>query len=391
MSVTEYASGPLTGVRVLDLTRMLPGNLCTLALAQLGAEVIKIEDKGAGDYMRDFGLQVDDAGVCHHSVNRGKLSVTLDLKDERDRVRFEELVRTADVLVESFRPHVLDRLGYSVENLQALSPTLIVASISGYGSTGPLSQLPGHDLNYLAFTGMLDRLRSDDTVSVPPPLPLSDRVGGGLLPALLIVAYLGTAKATGKGVWIDAAMVEGIALLPHVLVNDLLNGVRFNGPRDSFLGGALACYGTYALLDGQVAVAALEQKFWNTVCDVVGDLDQYRLNHEEPGVQDAIRVRLTQYFSERTKVDVELLFGNRDACVSVVQSYEDMLSSDQAAARGFVVRDPALPVPVLAFPAMVDGRRLPERGPAPAQGEHNRQIFESIGLPDSDEVVLVNE
>jgi crotonobetainyl-CoA:carnitine CoA-transferase CaiB-like acyl-CoA transferase len=371
---------PLSGVRVLDLSRLLPGNLCTLALAFLGAEVIKVEDPGPGDYMREFGLQVDGAGVCHHSVNRGKLSVTIDLKEEVGRRRFEALVRTADVLVESFRPGVLARLGYSADRLQELSPRLVVASISGYGSTGPLAQQAGHDLNYLAFSGLLDRLRDENAPSIGPPLPLCDLVGGGLLPALLITAYLHTARATGKGVWIDSAMAEGIALLPHVLLTDLLNGATFNGPRDSLLGGGLACYSTYLLADGQVAVAALESKFWNTVCDIVGGLEPYRFEHQRPEFQPAIHDRLTTYFAALSRADVESLFSGRDACVTVVQSYEEMLASEQAAARQFVIQDPALPVPVLAFPAVINGKRLQERGPAPAQGQDNQAVFNSLGL-----------
>ncbi|GAA1868823.1 CaiB/BaiF CoA-transferase family protein [Pseudonocardia ailaonensis] len=371
---------PLAGVRVLDLTRLLPGNLCTLALAQLGAEVIKVEDTGAGDYMRGFGRQVDGAGVCHHSVNRGKLSVTLDLKDVADRERFEALVATADVLVESFRPGVMGRLGYDVETLHGIRPSLVIASISGYGSNGPLSQEAGHDLNYLAFSGLLDRLRPQLGPSVGPPLPLADLVGGGLVPALLITAFVGQARQSRRGVWIDAAMAEGIALLPHVLINDLLNGQPSTGPRSSLLDGGLACYGTYALTDGQVAIASLEIKFWLTVCDLVGGLDDYRGKHEDPASQPAIRRRLTEYFLGRSRADIEAVFGGRDACVTVVRSYEEMLESDQAKARDFLVDHPDLPVPVLAFPAMVDGRRLAERGPAPAHGEHNSHVFGALGL-----------
>jgi alpha-methylacyl-CoA racemase len=372
------ASLPLTGLRVLDLTRMLPGNMCTLALALLGAEVIKVEDTAAGDYMREFGLQIGGTGACHLSVNRGKLSVTLDLKLEDDRRKFVALVKTADVLVESFRPGVLDRLGYSVKRLHEIKPQLVVASLSGYGATGPLAQQAGHDLNYLAFAGMLERLQPESGKSVPPPLPLADLVGGGILPAMLIVAYLRRASASGIGAWIDASLAEGIALLPHVLINDLVAGKTFDSPQDSFLGGGLACYDTYRLTDGQVAVAALEARFWNIVCDIIGGLDEYRTDHLCAEDQAKIRVQLTMFFAERSRAEIRELFGDRDTCVTVVQSYEEMLVSPQAQVRGFVVCDPNQPAPVLAFPAMVDGARLPERGPAPTQGEHNETVFREL-------------
>jgi alpha-methylacyl-CoA racemase len=380
--LSVFGEAPLRGVRILDLTRLLPGNLCTLALSQLGAEVVKVEDIGAGDYMREFGIQVDGAGVCHHSVNRGKLSVTLDLKKPHGQKRFEALVATSDALVESFRPGVLARLGYDVETLHRIRPSLVIASISAFGSNGPMSQVAGHDLNYLAFTGLLDRLRRDGQRSVTPPLPLVDLVGGGLIPALLVTAYLSTARRTGKGVWIDAAMADGVALLPHVLLNDLLNGARVEGPGDSLLGGALACYDTYELADGQVAVGALETKFWNNLCDVVGTLDDLREHQQERPFQEAIRGRLAEYFGRRSKADVEGAFAGIDACVTVVQSYEEMLTSAQAQARGYVVHDPSFAVPVVAFPAMVDGKRLPERGPAPRQGEHNDVVFASLDLQE---------
>jgi alpha-methylacyl-CoA racemase len=378
--MSEPAALPLTGIRVLDLTRLLPGNMCTLALAMLGAEVIKVEDTGAGDYMREFGLQVDGAGACNHDVNRGKLSVTLDLKTDGDKLLFEALVRSADVLVESFRPGVLDRLGFSVDRLHELRPRLVIASISGYGATGPLAQVAGHDLNYLAFSGVLDRLQPEGGASVGPPLPLCDLVGGGLLPALMIVSYLRRAHNTGQGAWIDAAMAEGMALLPHVLVNDILAGATFVSPQDSLLGGGLGCYSVYRLTDGQVAVGALESRFWNIVCDVVGDLDDAREDHFRPELQPKIKLRLTDFFSTLSRADVEARFGHLDACVTIVQSYEEMLVSEHALARGFTVRDARLAVAVLAFPGLVDGERLPERGPAPRQGQDNERVFTSLDL-----------
>jgi crotonobetainyl-CoA:carnitine CoA-transferase CaiB-like acyl-CoA transferase len=366
---------PLSGVRVLELARLLPGNFCTLVLAMLGADVIKVEDPQTGDYMRDFGAQVDGAGACHHTVNRAKRSVMLDLKSASDRRRFDDMVRESHVLVESFRPGVMSRLGYSVQHLHELRPDLVIASISGYGADGPMAQRAGHDINYLALSGLLDRLKGRDGRSVSPPLPLCDLIGGGLLPATLILGYLHRARAEGVGAWIDASMMDGVALLPHVLVNDILAGAPQGDQRDSLLGGGFACYDTYRLADGQVAVGALEAKFFNELCDVVGGLDDVRHRHLDPDVQPAIRRRLDEFFLALTRSDVERLFGARDCCVTVVQSYEEMLASEHAQHRNFVLRPPGSPMPVLAFPAVVDGAALPERGPAPAHGQHNNEFF----------------
>jgi alpha-methylacyl-CoA racemase len=375
MNTALPAGLPLSGVRVLDLTRMLPGNLCTLSLAMLGADVIKVEDTGAGDYQRIFGHQVDGAGACHHVVNRGKRSVTLDLKVTEDRAAFEELVATAAVLVESFRPGVLDRMGYSVARLHELRGDLVIASISGYGATGPLAQVAGHDINYLAFSGILDRLGSQDGEPALPPLPLADVVGGGLVPAMLILGYLRQAEVTGRGVWIDASMTDAMSLLPHVSLADVAAGAQVAGRAATLTDGALACYGTYAVRDGEIAIGALEGKFWAQVCDVVGGMDEFRDDHWRPEIQDAARTRLTDFFAGVTKSQVAELFASRDACVSVVQSYEEMLASPQAKARDYLVEVPGSPMPVLGFPARIDGAPLPETRRAPHQGEHNGEIL----------------
>jgi crotonobetainyl-CoA:carnitine CoA-transferase CaiB-like acyl-CoA transferase len=367
---------PLAGVRVLDLTRMLPGNLCTLALAMLGADVIKVEDTGAGDYQRIFGHQVDGAGACNHMVNRNKRSVMLDLKAEADRAAFEELVGTASVLVESFRPGTLEKLGYSIDRLHELRPDLVVASISGYGATGPLAKVAGHDINYLAESGILHRLGSRAGDPALIPFPLADMVGGGLVPAMLILGYLRRAEASGQGAWIDASMTDGLALLPHVTLADLVAGAPDVGGRaGTFNDGALACYSSYTVTDGEIVVGALEEKFWGRVCDVVGGLDDCRADHHNPEIQDRIRDRLAGYFAPLTRAEVTERFAGADACVSAVASYEEMLAGSQAAARDYLVEVPGVPVPVLGFPARVDGAPLPETRPAPRQGEHNREIL----------------
>jgi crotonobetainyl-CoA:carnitine CoA-transferase CaiB-like acyl-CoA transferase len=372
--MSEPGGLPLAGVRVLDMTRMLPGNLCTLSLAMLGADVIKIEDTGAGDYQRIFGHQVDGVGACNHMVNRNKRSITLNLKLERDRAAFEELVGSSAVLVESFRPGTLDKLGYPVSRLHELRPDLVIASISGYGATGPLAQVAGHDINYLAFSGILHRMGSRDGSPALPPLPLADVVGGGLVPAMLITSYLRQAESTGQGVWIDASMTDAMTLLPHVTLADVVAGAEVPGRASTINDGGLACYSSYPVRDGEVVVGALEEKFWGLVCDVVGGMDHFRTDHWNPDIQAPARARLAGFFAGRTRAEVAELFDGLDACVSIVQSYEEMLGTPQAQARGYLVRGPG-PMPVLGFPARVDGRALAETRPAPSQGEHNVEVL----------------
>jgi alpha-methylacyl-CoA racemase len=191
---------------------------------------------------------------------------------------------------------------------------------------------------------------------------------------LLITAYLRTARDTGNGAWIDAAMVEGVALLPNVPFSDLIGGAPQPGRGELALSGELACYDVYQLLDGEAAVGALEPQFWNSICDVVDELDERRDGHMDLAVQDELRGTLRSYFSGLTKAQVVDRFGDRDCCVTVVQSWEEMLASEQAAARTYVSDVPGIPLPTLAFPAVIDGERLPEQGPAPKHDEHGDEI-----------------
>lgn len=373
---------PLRGVRVVDMTRLLPGNFCTWLLSSLGADVVKVEDTGAGDYMRTFGTQIDGSGAANHLVNRGKRSVALNLKDERARWAFLSLVDTADVMVESFRPGVLDRLGVGVGVLLRRRPSLVVASLSGFGQTGPLRDTAAHDLNYLAVGGLLERLGPKDGPPVVPPLPLADLVGGGLVPAVGILSLVLQARRTGRGAWLDASMTEGVALLPTMVVAEVLAGASPPGRgRDEFTGGA-AYYGVYELADGYVAIGAVEPPFWNAVCDALGRPDLVESQHSPD--QGALRAAIAESCRAMTRAEAERLFQGVDACVSVVRSYEEALESELATARGFVRREPGVPMPVLAPPFVVDGARPPPGGPAPRQGEHTRDVLRGAGVSEAE-------
>ncbi len=369
---------PLEGVRVLDLTRLLPGNTCAWLLASLGADVIKVEDPGAGDYMRDFGVQVEGQGAPHHQVNRGKRSVVLDLKQEAGRAAFERLLARADVLVESFRPGVMQRLGLGPKEVLERRPALVYASLSGFGATGSLADMAAHDINYVALSGLVDRLGTADGPPVVPPIPVADLVGGAILPALGIVSLLFGARANGRGGHLDAAMIEGVTQLPNMVVSDLLAGAEVPGRGRAPHSGGLACYRIYEIADGHVAVGALEPKFWAILCEELGA--EHLRDRQDDEDQEALAAELAAYLAPLTRAEVQQRFGEVDACVTVVASYEEMLSSDLARERGLVRRAPGLPMPVLAPPFVIDGERPPEGLPAPRQGEHSREVLAEAGL-----------
>jgi crotonobetainyl-CoA:carnitine CoA-transferase CaiB-like acyl-CoA transferase len=367
---------PLDGVRVLDLTRLLPGNYCTLVMAALGADVIKVEDHGEGDYIRRYGTQVAGTSVIDHQVNRGKRSICLDLKDPTEREHFEALVATANILVESFRPGTLERLGYSSNRLHQLRPDLIIASISGFGADGPLVSEHGHDLNFLALSGLLDRLGETGGDPMPLPIPLADLLGG-LVSAMFTIPYLRRAEKTGQGAVIDAPLFEALALLPSSLLAEVVGGSQIGGRGEFKLGAGLATYAVYAAKDGHVALVAQEQHFWNALVDVVG-LDALRTRQRDPSAQELIRDRLTAFFGVRTKLEIAQEFAGKPSCVSALQSYEEMLVSPHAKARGFLRANPDGPVPELALPVTVDGERPRALSPAPTQGQHTAEILAEL-------------
>lgn len=365
---------PLSGVRVLDLTRLLPGNYTAWVLASFGADVVKVEDPGAGDYMRDFGIQVDGQGALNHLVNRGKRSVVIDLKAEEGREAFLRLVDTADVVVESFRPGVMDRLGVGYDVLKERRPSLVYAAITGFGLRGPLSNRAGHDLNVIAFAGLLDQLGAAGSSPVVPPLAVSDLIGGGLNTSIAVLAMLSQSRTTGVGGRVDTSLAEGAALLPSNLVADLLAG----GPQPErgtaqFAGGSGA-YNVYALADGHISVGAVEPQFWRRVSELLDEPELVTRISDDAFVRET----LTRRFAEMTKAEAEKLFDD-DTCVDVVQTYEEALVSPHAVEMDYLRRVPGLDMPVLAPPYLIDGARLEETVVAPRQGEHTAEIMSELG------------
>ncbi len=250
----------LKGVRILDLTRLLPGPFCTQYLAQLGAEVIKIEEPDGGDYAR--GMLPELFAV----VNRGKRSITLDLRLEKDQEKFKQLVETADMVVESFRPGVMDKLGCGYETLKAMNPKLVYAALTGYGQDGPYRDAAGHDLNYLAYAGVLDQIgRAGQPPSISN-LQIADLAGGALTAAVGMLAALHGAQASGEGTFVDSSMLDGSLALQPIALAGLRNHGETQPRGKDMLTGALPNYQVYKCLDGKyLAVGSLEPKFFTNL------------------------------------------------------------------------------------------------------------------------------
>jgi alpha-methylacyl-CoA racemase len=380
---------PLAAVRILDLTRLLPGPALSMHLADLGADVIKVEDTGEGDYMRSFpplarndrGLQINAA---FENVNRGKRSIRIDLKQPRGRELLLELVDGADALIEGFRPGVMDRLQLGWEHLHARNPKLVFCSLTGYGQTGPLALKAGHDLNYCAMTGVLDQIRADGRVAMPN-LQIGDLLGGTLTALAALLAALLGAQRSGSGSRVDVAMTDGL-LVHHIFPHGDLDAGRTPVAGSTLLTGGAPCYRVYATADGQhLAVGALELKFWQAFCDAAGlaDLRDRHWSHGlAPGSDesDAVAARVAERIGRSTRAEWEAVFATVDACVTPVLAPAEALAHPHHHARGLVHRRGD--VTAVGPLARIDGHGIAE-GRAPQAGEHSREVLAELGLGEA--------
>jgi crotonobetainyl-CoA:carnitine CoA-transferase CaiB-like acyl-CoA transferase len=349
----------LQGVRVLDLTRHLPGPLATLLLADMGAQVLKIEPPD-GDGLRDMGPRGADGRPAYFAaVNAGKTTRRIDLKDPDGRAAFLDLVKTADVLIESFRPEAMTRLGVGYDTLKGVNPRLIYCSLNGFGCTGPLARTAAHDLNYVSLAGALSPAATAGTSL--PDTPLAD-CAGGLFAALAVVGALHGRAHDGLGCHIDLALID--AVMPLQIFP--LAGLSLRGaaapPGEGLLNGGAACYHVYETADGRrVSLAALEAKFWRAFCAAAGRPD-WAARHTEPLPQRGLIQEVASMFRQVTLADCEQRFGAADCCFAPVLELSEAVRSPHVRSRGLVHRTAAGELQPL-FPAVVDGEPPSPRPP----------------------------
>jgi alpha-methylacyl-CoA racemase len=388
-------TAPLAGLMVLDMTRLLPGPAATMHLADLGADVIKVEDTGEGDYMRDFPPAVRNAAgkavnPSFEATNRGKRSIAIDLKRPQGREVLLRLARRADALIEGFRPGVLDRLGLGWETLHAENPKLVVCSLSGYGQTGPLAQRAGHDVNYIAMTGVLDQNRANGEPAIPG-LQMGDLLGGTLSALGMLLAALLSAQRTGQGRYLDVAMTDGL-LAHHFFPLAELDAGGVPRAEQSLLTGGVACYRVYRTADERhLAVGALEHKFWKAFCaaaELPELVDRHWACGEAPGSDAAHQTidRVAARVRERTLAEWIVLFDRVDCCVTPVLSPAEALAHPHHRARGLVVRQGEV-TEIAPLAQLARNGWTPS--PAPAHGEHTRAVLAELGYTPADIDTLV--
>lgn len=386
---------PLAGVRVLDLTRLLPGGYATQMLADLGADVLKIEEPGQGDYARMMPPFARSVGQAFLAVNRNKRSAAINLKHPAGREALLRLVDQADVLIESFRPGVMSRLGLAHETLRERNPRLIVCSISGYGQDGPYSQRAGHDLNYIGYAGLLAHLTQPGQPPTLPGAQLADIAGGSLMAVVGVLAALAGSSASGEGRVVDVSMTDGaLALLP-LLATQVLLGAGEPGPGEAWLAGALPGYNVYETADGRyVTVGALEPKFWAELCRRLGRPELIeRQFPRDAADRQATMDALAAIFRTRTRAEWMAELADVDVCVGPVNTLAEAFADPQLRARGV-----SAPVSfglgeseydaLRTAPIMSDLTFPPTRG-LPALGEHTAEALAAAGYSESDIADLV--
>ena len=390
---------PLSDVKVLDLSRLLPGGFCSLLLADLGAEVLKVEDTGMGDYIRwappyygsDEQQELGTRSSLYLALNRGKRSVRLDLKSEQGGEALLRLVESHDVVLDGFRPGVLDRLGVGYERMREANPGIVFCAITGYGQGGPYTQRAGHDMNYLGLVGLLGLTGAKDGPPVQSGGQIADIGGGALMAAFGVMAALHERRHSGEGQMVDVSMADGaLSWLALVAGRYFCDGeVPKRGEQQ--LAGGLACYLPYEAADGWVTCGALEPKFWAAFCNGVERADLIEVQFAAPGSAEWAKV--AEVFRSRTRAEWKAFNDEHDCCIEPVLEIDEALDSELVRERGMIVEleQPELgTIRQLGMPVKMSRTPADTSRPAPAFGEHTDEVLAEAGY-SAEEIAAMKE
>jgi alpha-methylacyl-CoA racemase len=390
---------PLEDVRILDLTRLLPGGFCTLLLADLGADVIKVEDTGQGDYVRwappYYGTEehtpLGTRSAIYLALNRNKRSVRLDLKQEGARQALIRLAETADVLVESFRPGVLDKLGVGYDVLRQANPALVYCPITGYGQDGPNRDRAGHDMNYLGLNGVLGLTGEAGGPPIQSAAQIADLGGGALMAAVGILAALQEARRSGEGQMVDVSMTDGSLAWLAMEAGRYFGSGEVPKRGDIMLSGGIICYRPYEAGDGWVTCGALEPKFWAAFCRGVGREDLIEHQFAKPGSDPHREVE--EIFKTKTREEWRAFNDEHDAMIEPILDLDEALESELVREREMVIsyQQPELgEIKQLGFPIKMSRTPSSVERPAPALGEHTAEVLTEAGY-STEEVHALEE
>jgi crotonobetainyl-CoA:carnitine CoA-transferase CaiB-like acyl-CoA transferase len=372
----------LSGIRVLDLSLQLPGPFCTMLMADHGADVIKV-DEPVPRVRNPFAGEEPGLSPSERYLNRGKRSLTLNLKAEEGQEALRKLAASADVVVEGFRPGVAARLGADYATLSAASPRLVYCSISGFGQTGPMRDVAGHDINYISYAGILGLSGRVDSAPAPPPVQIGDLFGGAMMALSGILMALLARQSSGKGAWLDISMTDGATAMHAFSAAEYLSEGAVPDRGNMPLSGRYPCYGAYRCADGEyVSIGPLEAWFWERMIRALGREDLMGFQYAEGREGERVRDELGKVFASKSREEWVRTFGDKDVCLSPVLSLPEALSHPGARARKMVIdvesplggTDRQLGLPIKTIGA---GEPVPRR--APRLGEHDEEILRDIG------------
>lgn len=382
--------GPLTGVRILDLTRLLPGGVLGAVLADLGAEVIKVEEPTRGDYMRWERPRTGPESAASWIVGRGKRSIGIDLKAAEGVDVFLRLVETADVVIEGFRPGVVDRLGVGYDAARDRNPRIVYASLTGYGSDGPMRDAAGHDINYISYAGVLGMTGPPGGPVCPPGVQVGDLGGATVLGIGLLAALLSAAR-TGEGSRVEVAMYDAAVAWTSIHAGEYWASARVPDPGQTILNGRYPCYNVYECADGRfISVGAVEPNFWANFCRVVDRLDLI-----ERHLDESARAEVAELIGTRTRDEWVALLESAEACVAPVLDLGEALAHPMAQQRA-MIRDAPLDAAAqttaltLGAPIRINGRPCPTGAAPPSLGADTAALASEIGLSDDEIEALVD-
>jgi len=375
---------PLEGIKILDLSRYLPGPFCTQILADFGAEIIKVEDPKGGDLGRSLTPLIEDESARFYTVNRNKKSITLDLKKEEGKAIFRKLVATSDVVVDQFRPGVMRKMGLDYENLRAINEGIIYCAITGYGMTGPMRDAAGHDLNYLNLSGVTELTGTYQGMPAMSGVQIADIAGGTLYAVIAILLALSSREKTGLGQLCDVAMMDGsISLLAYTL-GEWSGWGRLPERGNDVLTGGYACYNVYKAKDDRyVSLGAVEDKFWAEFCDKIGRPEYVKLQWNMSLQQD-IQADVRAIMLGKTRDEWVEFFAKSDICFTPVLTLEEMCAHPQVIARDMIlklsnVKGSGKEVALTGVPIKLSGTPGVAKLTFPQLGEHTEQVLNEAG------------
>ena len=380
-------TGPMKGVRILDLTRLYPGPLGTMMLADMGAEVIKIEDMNTPDYMRFYPPYIESESAGFLAVNRSKRSLALNLKVKKGVDIFFSLLKTADIVVEQFRPGVLNEMGLGYEAARRVKDDIIYVSLTGYGQNGPYAQDAGHDINYIGYSGILAATGSRKTGPIIPGPQIADVAGGAYMTIVACLSALWAREKTGQGQKVDVSMLDGILPLMTLQMAHYHAAGLAPDPGEAALkaalSGGLACYGVYTCADEKyIALGILETKFWKSFCEMVGRpewINQQFVNGEDA---ERLRVAVAALFKTRTREEWVAAAKEYDTCLTPVLEIGEIETDSQVQARNMIIEQthPVCgKVKGIGVPLKFSATPAKPAGPAPSLGKDTAIIMEEIG------------